>query len=217
MLHNAPFYYGSIRNAIVAFGTMFSDIKIERRNNDGVLIQTVLVPIAYSGKEKWVTRIEGDPELTKQTQTVLPRLAFEMEDFTYDSSRKVGRMNTVSVMNSDSTAEIQYSPVPYNVNIALYLLTKTTEDALAVAEQVLPFFTPEYTVYVDSIPELGIVNQVPVLLNNVDCQDEYDGDFLTSRKITYTFNFTMKLNIYGPIKTKDVINTTSTSNQFIII
>ena len=209
MLNNSTFYYGSIKNAIVAFGALFSDIAIERLKKDGTVGQVIKVPISYSGKEKWVVRVEGDPELTKQTKTVLPRLAFEIEDFTYDSSRKVGRLNTVSVVGGN-TAEFQYSPVPYNVGISLYLLTKTTEDALAVTEQILPFFTPEYTLYINSIPELGIMNEVPVILNDVSCEDEFDGDFQTSRQLTYTFNFTMKLNIFGPIKTKNV--TTSTTN-----
>ena len=212
MLGHDPYYYGTIRKAVVAFGALFSDIKIKRMKADGTLGQMVKVPISYSGKEKWVVRTEGDPNLTKQTKTVLPRLAFELEDFTYDSSRKVGRLNTIAV-NGTNTAESQYSPVPYNVSISLYLLTKTTEDALAVAEQVLPFFTPEYTLYIDIIPEMGIMNEVPVILNGVSVEDEYDGDFQTSRQITYTFNFTMKMNLFGPIKTKNITTNTATSNQ----
>lgn len=215
MLNHQPYYFGTIRKAVVAFGALFSDIEIQRFKNNGTLGQTVKVPIAYSGKEKWVVRVEGDPELTKQTKTVLPRLAFEIEDFTYDSSRKVSRMNTISVAGTN-TAETQYSPVPYNVSVSLYLLTKTTEDALTVMEQILPFFTPEYTLFMDIIPEMGIMNEVPVILNGVSCEDEYDGDFQTSRQITYTFNFTMKMNLFGPIKTNKITTNTSISQQFIL-
>lgn len=214
MLNNNPFYYGTIKKAIVAFGAMFSEMQIQRTNTDGTIAQTVNVPITYAGKEKWVVRMEGDPLLTNNTQTTLPRMSFEINGYSYDSTRKVNRMNVVSNTGT-TTAKRQYSPVPYNVELSLYVLTKTTEDALTIVEQILPFFTPEFTLCINAIPDMNIANDIPVILNSVSVEDDYEGDFSTRRSIIHTFSFTMKLNIFGPISTVKIINTVDISPSFI--
>lgn len=205
MLNGQVFYHGTIRKAIVAFGSLFSNIYLERRQGNSVtgpVIQKLQVPLAYAPKEKWLVRVDSDPTLDHHTYTTLPRLSFEITGYSYDPSRKVGRMNQIR-----STAEVdslpvlrqQYSPVPYNLEVSLYVLTKTQEDALQILEQILPTFTPEYNLSVNAVPDMTIVQDIPVVLNNVSVQDDYDGDFQTRRFVTHTLNFTMKLNIFGSI------------------
>lgn len=203
MLNIPPFYHGLTRKIIVAFGSMFSNIRIERRDNAGVLQQTIAVPVAYAPKEKWLVRLEQDPTLQQHVYTVLPRLSFEITNMTYDSVRKVNRMNKITCYDktvSPPTVKSQFSPVPYNIDISLYILTKTQEDALQIVEQIVPFFTPEFTLTISGIPDLHVDLDVPIILNGVTVQDEYDGDFQTRRFVTYTLNFTMKANFFGPIK-----------------
>lgn len=209
MLNQQPYYFGVIRKAISSFGVLFSNIQIQRMNTDGTIGQLINVPMAYAAKDKSLLRIDADPNLINNTQVTLPRLSFEINGYSYDPSRKVNKMNKLVVKNT-LTAKSQFSPVPYNVDISLYLLTKTTEDALAVVEQILPIFTPDYTLAINVIPEMNIINDVPVILNNVSVEDDYDGDFITRRSIIHTFNFTMKLNIFGSITTQNLINKTST-------
>lgn len=204
MLNNPPYYHGIIKKAIVAFGRMFSEIQIERMDETGAVIQTINVPIAYGPKEKWLVRLEQDPSLDNNVNTILPRMAFEITGYSYDASRKVNKMTKVASYDQ-TTLKTQFSPVPYNLDIELSLLTKTTEDALAVVEQILPVFTPDYTLSINAIPDLNIANDVPIILNGVSFQDSYDGDFQSRREIIYTFNFTMKVNIFGSITSSGVI------------
>ena len=206
MLNNPPYYFGIIKKAIVAFGRMFSEIQIERMNDAGTVLQTINVPIAYGPKEKWLVRLEQDPSLDNNVNTILPRMAFEITGYSYDASRKSNKMTKIASYNlTTNNLKTQFSPVPYNLDIELNLLTKTTEDALAVVEQILPVFTPDYTLSINAIPDLNIVNDVPIILNNVSFQDSYDGDFQSRREIVYTFNFTMKVNIFGSITSSGVI------------
>jgi len=199
MLNNQVFYHGIIRKAVVSFGSLFSDVYVERKQGDSVegnTIQKLHVPIAYAPKEKWLVRIEQDPTLENNTYVSLPRLSFEITGYSYDSARKLNKMNKIAC-NDGTSSTTTYTPVPYNLDISLYVLTKTQEDGLQIIEQILPTFTPEYTLSVNAIPEMHIVQDMPIILNSVSVSDEYDGDFATRRFVTHTLTFTVKLNLYG--------------------
>jgi hypothetical protein len=209
MLSGSVYYHGIIRKSIVAFGRLFSDIYIDRKEGDsvsGTTVQRVQVPLAYAPKEKWLVRIEQDPELKNNTYTTLPRMSFEITGYTYDSVRKVNRMQKITCGSGLESLNYVYTPVPYNIDIALYVLTKTQEDGLQIIEQILPTFTPEYTLAVKTVQDMNIVLDVPVILNSVSVQDDYDGDFQTRRFVTHTLNFTMKTSLFGPISGQGVIN-----------
>ncbi len=208
MLNNNIFYHQATRKTIVAFGTLFSGIKILRAKNG--VEQTIAVPIAYAPKEKWLVRIEQDPTLENHTYTILPRMSFEITGMSYDASRKTHRMSPISASYmSDGGVKTakSYSPVPYNIDISLYALTKTQEDGLQIVEQILPYFTPEYTMVVNSVSEMNLNTDVPIILNGVSVDDQYDGDFETRRFITYTMNFTLKTMLFGPVNDAKVILT----------
>lgn len=213
MLNLPPFYHGLTRRIIVAFGSVFSSIKIERHNNDGEVEQTIAVPLSYAPKEKWVVRIDEDPSLERQTYTVLPRMSFEITGMSYDVSRKLNRINDITCYQ-DSTMSKVGSPAPYNIDISLYILTKTQEDALQIVEQILPYFNPEYTVSVKLVEATNVTMDVPIVLNSVSIQDDYEGDFQTRRFVTYTLTFSIKSNFFGPVKQNGVIeNVTITTSQ----
>ena len=208
MLNNRVFYHGLIRKSIVAFGTLFSDIYIDRKQGDSVngeTIQRLQVPLAYAPKEKWLVRLDQDPNLTNNTYVSLPRMSFEIIGYNYDPSRKLNRMQKLTCGDATNTMSSLYTPVPYNIDISLYILTKTQEDGLQIIEQILPTFTPEYTLVVNAVPDMNIKQEVPVILNAVSVSDEYDGDFQTRRFVTHTLNFQMKINLYGSISGQGVI------------
>lgn len=208
MLNNQVFYHGIIRKTIVAFGSLFSNIYIDRKQGDsvtGTTLQRLQVPLAYAPKEKWLVRIESDPNLDNNTYVTLPRMSFEISGYTYDASRKTNRMQKITCgVGSDSMTYV-YSPVPYNIDINLYVLTKTQEDGLQIIEQILPTFTPEYTLSIKTVDEMNIVQDVPVILNSVSVQDDYDGDFQTRRFVTHTLSFTLKTSIFGSTAGQGVI------------
>jgi hypothetical protein len=220
MLNGQTFYHGAIRKSIIAFGRLFSDIRIERQLKDGTgaVAQTLTIPLAYAPKEKWLVRLDSDPGLTNNTYTSLPRMSFEITGYSYDPTRKTNKMN--KIVCNDSTnpdnpnRKSVFSPVPYNIDISLYILTKTQEDAMQILEQILPTFNPEYTLSVNAVPELEIVQDIPAILNSVTVQDDYDGDFETRRFVTHTLTFTLKTNIFGAVSKQGVIlKSTATTSE----
>ena len=210
MLNIPPFYHGLTRKAIVSFGSLFSNIKIQREKNDGAVAQELVIPLAYAPKEKWLVRVEQDPTLSRNDYVTLPRMSFEITGMTYDATRKTNRINKITANNTDTnptTVNQSYSPVPYNFEISLYILTKTQEDAFQIVEQILPFFTPEFTLSINAVPELDVQMDIPIILNTVNIEDNYDGTFQERRFVTYTLNFTMKTNFYGPVSATGPITT----------
>jgi hypothetical protein len=210
MLNNNVYYHGIIRKSIVAFGRLFSDIYIDRKQGDsvtGTTIQRLQIPLAYAPKEKWLVRIEQDPTLENHTYVSLPRMSFEIIGYNYDPSRKVNRMQQIKCGDATGSISTMYTPVPYNIDLSLYILTKTQEDGLQIVEQILPTFTPEYTLTINAVPDMNVKLDVPIILNSVAVSDEYDGDFQTRRFVTHTLNFQMKVNLFGPISGRNVIDT----------
>jgi hypothetical protein len=213
MLNHGHFYHGTVRNSIIIFGKLFNSIYIKRDNADGSPNQFVKVPITYGPKEKWLVRTEMDPELNRPVEIVLPRMTFEITDFQYDSQRKLHSMNKLIIEDpvTNTKRREQFVPVPYNLSVQLYVLSKTQEDALQIVEQILPFFTPHYNVTVNLDPEMGYSYDVPTILNSVALTDDYDGAFETKRTVIYTLTFTMKTQMFGPISTQGVITQVNTN------
>jgi hypothetical protein len=212
MLNNNVYYHGIIRKCIVGFGTLFSDIYIDRKQSDSVTgntIQRLQIPLAYAPKEKWLVRIEQDPTLDNHTYVSLPRMSFEILGYNYDPARKVNRMQQIKCGDGSGSVSTMYTPVPYNIDMSLYILTKTQEDGLQIIEQILPTFTPEYTLTINAVPDMNVKIDVPIILNSVAVNDEYDGDFQTRRFVTHTLNFQMKVNLFGAISDRNVIQEVS--------
>ena len=203
------FYHETIRKVIVAFGTMFNEISIIRKNNSGVVIQSMKVPLAYGPRQKFLARLNEDPNLSKQVAVTLPRIGFEIQNISYDATRKLNRVQKFKkVKGSDAKRlDTQYMPVPYNLNIQLYILSKSSDDALQIVEQILPYFQPDYTITINDMVDMGIKRDVPMILNSIGYEDDYQGDFETRRSIIYTLEFTAKFYLYGPVTSSKIIKT----------
>jgi len=201
------FYHGHMRKYVILFGTLFNNIYINREK-DGTIYDTIKVPISYGPKDKMLARVEGDPELKKPFAIVLPRMSFELNSITYDPLRKLStvKKNTVLQNSADSNQlKYVYNPVPYNLNFTLYIAVKNAEDGTRILEQILPYFTPEWTATINLIPELDIKHDIPTVLLDVNSEDSYEGDYITRRAIIWTLDFTMKGYIYGPVKKSEQI------------
>ena len=206
------YYNQVIRRFVVMFGTLFNDIIVQRFNKAGQRIQALKVPIAYGPKEKFLVRITQDPELTNQSQVSLPRMGFEMTGMQYMPDRKLSstqrRVNTVGTISSNNSLKAVYTPVPYDFNFSLSVFVKNADDGVQILEQILPFFTPEWTTTLKIIPEMNIKHDVPTVLQSVTTEDAYDGDFETRRSLIYNLDFLVKGYIYGPVKKSGVIKRT---------
>ena len=205
------FYHETMRKVVVAFGTMFNDINLVRKNNAGEVTQTMKVPLAYGPKQKWLTRLDQDPSLASAVAITLPRLGFEIGSLTYDPTRKLNRVQKFKKVKSSSSnankLDTQFMPVPYNMDITLYAMAKNSDDALQIVEQILPFFQPDYTLTLNDMADMGIKRDVPIILNDVGYEDNYQGDFESRRAIIYTMGFTTKFYLYGPVTSSSVIKT----------
>ena len=203
------YYHGVIRKYIIMFGNMFNDIDVTRYNNAGVAAQTIRVPMAYGPKEKFLVRLRTDPNLDRDVAIQLPRLAFEVTDMSYAPTRTVSKLqkNTAIGSHGDSLRS-QFTPVPYDINMSLYGMFANQEDAVQVVEQILPFFRPEWTNSVKLVPSMGQFYDIPTVLTGLSIEDTYEADFQSRRAIIYTFNFTVKGYIFGPVSNKGVIKRT---------
>ena len=201
------FYWGTTRKAIVAFGNMFNSITIDRKDADGNSEETLRIPLSYAPKTKFLTRIQQQPNVDERpVQVVLPRMSFEMLSLEYDVNRKISPLQQNRAINSTiNTLDTQYAPTPYNIQVALYVYAKNQDDGLQIIEQIIPYFNPDYNLTMKVIPQMGIKNDLPILLNGISFDDTYEGDFSDRRSIIWTLNFTMKLNYYGPINRQGVI------------
>ena len=203
------FYHETIRSVVVAFGTVFNNIQLVRKDNDGKIQQTMKVPLAYGPRQKFLVRLAEDPDLTKKIAVTLPRIGFEITGLTYDPSRKLNRVQKFKKVKTgkSNTLDTQFMPVPYNIGFQLYILSKQSDDALQIVEQILPYFQPDYTLTINDMTDMGIKRDVPVILNSISYEDDYDGDFAERRSIIYTLDFTSKFYLYGPVTSSSVIKT----------
>jgi hypothetical protein len=210
MLGKAHFYHEAIKRAVSVFGTMFNEIDIQR-DVDGSATQNVRVPLSYGPKQKFIARLDSAAALMDNTKSrvamTLPRIAFDITGLTYDAERKLGKLKQYKLHDSsdNSVLRTQFAPVPYNINFGLYVLSKNTEDALQIVEQILPFFTPDFTVTMTTVPGTNEKRDVPIILSDVSYTDEYEGDFQSRRVITWNLNFEMKTYLYGSISSSEII------------
>ena len=202
------FYHQTIRKYVAVFGTLFNDISIERKNSSGTVIETLKIPLAYGPKQKWLLAIQESTVARKVSAIRVPRMGFALTGLAYDPGRKLNTIHRNVAANTaagTSSLMTQYNPVPYNFDFTLYILVKNAEDGTHILEQILPYFTPEFSVTINTIPEMGIKADVPIILNSADVADEYEGELATARTITWTLSFTLKGYIYPDIKTGTVI------------
>ena len=208
------FYNESMRRMTIGFGQIFNNIQIKRKDDTGKVIQTIRVPLAYGPKEKFLVRLDQQSSLNNREFAItLPRMGFEISNITYDPTRKLTRIQKFKQVKSNKDGKIldfNYTPVPYNISYNLFSFTASAEAGLQIIEQILPFFQPDFTVTINAIPDLNIKRDIPIILNSVNYEDTYSGDFQTRRAVIYTLNFTAKTYLFGPSTSQKVIKTVQT-------
>lgn len=207
------FYHEILRKTVVSFGTLFNNISIKHKNNTGDIVSELKVPLTYGPTQKFLARLEQSPDLNKPIQMTLPRMSFEFIGLNYDNSRKVTTTQTFFSKNESSELKRSYMPVPYNMEFELSIMTKQNDDMLQIVEQILPYFQPNFTLTVDLVDQIGEKRDVPIILNNINMEDDYEGDFSTRRALIYTLSFTAKTYLFGPTSnttlSKDIIKKVS--------
>lgn len=198
----------AITKQLISFGSLFTDIYINRTNSEGQPTQTIQVPVDYGPKESFLFRINADPDL-KRPAMVLPRITYQMQTMTYDPSRKMNSLGKKRKIDSDAAKLMSlYNPVPYNFGIDMSIIAKTISDANQIVEQVCAMFTPEWTVNINLIPSMNVIHDIPIALLSTRCLDTYETNFQTRRAIIWDLSFNMQGYIYGPVSKQGVIKET---------
>ena len=202
------FYNEILRKTIIAFGTLFNNVSIKHFDADSVT-NVIKVPLAYGPTQKFLARLDQSPDLNKSTAITLPRMSFEFTGLTYDPSRKITTTQQIVVKNPDNgrDAKKTYMPVPYNMQFELSIMTKLNDDMLQIVEQILPYFQPAYNLTIELVEQIKEKKDIPIVLENITTQDDYDGDFTSRRVLLYTLRFTAKTYLFGPVTSasKDII------------
>jgi len=193
------FYNEVFRSVIIGFGTLFNGIEVRHKDGNDANFSTIQVPLAYGPTQKFLARMEQEANLNRPVQITLPRMSFEFTDLSYDPSRKVTQTQTIVTKTSDGEVKKTFVPVPYNMTIQLSIMTKLNDDMLQIVEQILPYFQPSYSLPIKFLGNLNEVKYVPVNLDNIQMEDDYEGNFDTRRALVYTLTFTAKTYVYGPV------------------
>lgn len=205
------FYNQTTRRYVAIFGTLFNDISIGRSNNAGVETQRFKVPVNYGPMQKFLSKLEQDPELNSQAIT-LPRMSFELTSMQYDGDRKLtNRILNKKQVTAADRVRTQFTPAPYNLNFQLNIMTKYAEDGTKILEQIIPFFKPEFTVTAKMIDTMDMLVDLPIVLNSVSSEDTYEGSYDERRALIWTLDFTLKGYYYGPTSEKKVIKFANTN------
>ena len=212
MFKNQQFYHQHIKKAITAFGMIFTNININRVDGSNVTQQVIRVPLAYSTKQKFLSRIAliADAEGRGDVAMTLPRMGFEIQGLDFDHSRKVSPIQkNKAIIDGAAVTGVSraYVSTPYNMSLSLYVFAKNQEDGLQIVEQIMPFFNPDFNITVNELPELGIKRDIKITLDSIDYDADYEGDFERRQSIIWTFNFTMRLNFYGFVSNQGIIRT----------
>ena len=196
------YYYNEIfRSVIIGFGSLFNGIQIQKKDESDNTFSVIKVPLAYGPTQKFLARLQQNPDLNHPTQMTLPRMSFEFTNLSYDPTRKSTQTQQMAITSADGTQEKKtYLPVPYNMTITLSIYTKLNDDMLQIIEQIVPYFQPGYTLPIKFLGNFNEVMNVPVQLDNIEMADEYEGNFDTRRALIYTLTFTAKTFVFGPLK-----------------
>ena len=193
------FYHEIIRKTIIAFGTLFNDVHVRHTDGQGNAESDLKVPLAYGPSQKFLARITQQADLNKAVQITMPRMSFEMTSIDYDSTRKTSLVQTFKTCDDGSKVKKVFMPVPYNIGFELNILSKLNDDSLQILEQILPYFQPHFNLTIDLVDSIGEKRDIPIILESVNFQDDYEGNFDTRRALIHTLRFTAKTYLFGAI------------------
>ena len=194
-------YNKIIRKCVIGFGTLFNNIEVRKENKDGSVYSRMKVPLAYGPRQKFLARLEQQADLNQKVAITVPRLSFEMTGISYDSSRKLAPTTLTLKADTNNAVKKQFTPVPYNIDFELNVISKTNDESLEIMEQILPVFQPSFQMTIKLVDDMNDFRDVPIILNSVSYSDDYEGTF-DDRKITLiTMQFKVKAYILGPVGT----------------
>ena len=214
MLKSKQFYHSHTRKVIVAFGLVFNKLVVNRLNTDASLNQSIVVPLSYAVKQKFIERIQAAPSLDNGRapfEVVLPRMSYEIVSLAYEPARKLTTTTSQRAITTVNGINSAYVSTPYLMGISLTIYAKNQDDGLQILEQILPYFNPDFNVRLNELPELGVVRDLQINLDSVTTSQEYEGPLDKRTMVTWDLNFSIRMNYFGYVETANVIKKTIVS------
>jgi len=201
------FYHATMRKSVAVFGTLFNNINVIRKAADGGVLNQIKVPLSYGPKEKFLSRLDQESGYKQSVALKLPRMGFEITSLAVDANQKLNKLNRIIEDHGSDTTKRKAinNYTSYDIGMSLYIMAKSQDDGLQIVEQILPYFTPDYTVSIKPVDNFAFTQDVPVILNSVNIDDSYEGDYTSRRVLIYQLDFTMKMKFYGPTGDKPII------------
>ena len=212
------FFHGTTRKLITAFGTLFNHMEVQR--DDGKVIS---VPLTYASKEKFYVKVKQDLKLDRLGNMVLPRMGFIITNMSYDFERKQSSIGKFHAMSTNDTFHKKmFLPVPWDINIELSIYSRNMADGLQILEQIIPMWKPSFNITINELEEMGVMRDIPIILDDVSHDDTSESDVSDSfRILRWDLTFTIKANYYGPVKDQKIIKKiyvdyyTSTDGEYV--
>lgn len=197
---NSSYYNQSLKKLVAAFGSIFNQLYIDRYDANQTATNKIRVPISYGPKEKFIRKIIADSGITDNVhvQMTLPMMGFDITSMVYDPTRRVNKLKNV-FSETNNTLSSTWTATPYNINFGLYVFSRHIDDNLQILEQILPNFSPDFTVSLN-MNSLNSQIDIPIILNAVNMSEDYEGTYEVRRNITSILDFTAKTYLYGRIK-----------------
>ena len=198
-------YNKIIRKCVIGFGTLFNNIEVRKEKSDGTTYSRMKVPLAYGPRQKFLARLEQQADLNQKVAITVPRLSFEMTGISYDAGRKLAPTTLTLKANTKDAVKKQFTPVPYNIDFELNIISKTNDEALEITEQIVPVFQPSYQMTIKLVDDMNEYRDIPIVLNSISYSDDYEGSFDDKKITLITMQFTVKSYIFGPVGTQGPI------------
>lgn len=205
IFQDQAFYHETIRRLIISFGQLFQNMQLQKYDATGQKQQVIQIPCEYGPKNKWLNLIKERPDYNQGVETVLPRMSYEITDYRYDASRKIGAKGSYTVGTLGDARAKLFNPVPWDVYINLYSMCKDQNTSLQILEQILPYFAPSLTVSIEILPEFKLRKDIPIVLSGVNVEDSYEGSPEDQRVVIQTFTFVAQLDLFGPVNPRHAI------------
>lgn len=203
MLQGQVFYFSTIRNITAAIGNLFNDVHLVRTDSAGNVVQDYVVPLAYAPKQHYIIELyqnQTNNNTAPNVATKLPRMSFEFVNMTYDSQRQSNPYNYTKYKDNADTSRLlkMLNPVPYNFQYEIGIYAKNMDDSLQIIEQIVPWFTQDFNLSVIMIPSINYTEDLPVILDDVSKEDNFEEGLDRNRLITWRLGLTVQGYIYKP-------------------
>ena len=195
------FYNGMLKKYVGIFGSIFSDLYIQRISDDKTRTDVIKVPIKYGNGNMYIKAEQGELRETSKVSRVLPAMAFEIDNLYKDTSRKTNPNNIIqqpeyTTKNGTSTRPYQFNKIPYNIMFTLKIHTKNIDDMLQIVEQIVPAFDGNLSITLeDTQNNVNNDQEITIRINEIKIVDNFE-DEMKSRLIEYSISFEMKAYLY---------------------